>query len=88
MTTIPTALLIIAGLIVTLLIHRVTRAPTEKEKQAQARKLIADRQVGMDSLRKLEDNLRMSGHPDAIRVSQILGEEKPPPATQPTGRKD
>ena len=81
-----TALLAIAGLIVALLIYRVTRAPTEKEKQAMTRKMIAERQIGMDSLRKLEDNLRMSGHPDAVRMSQILGEEKPPQAPQATDR--
>ena len=84
MTTIPTALLIIAGLLVILLIVRASRAPTDETLSAKIKALEAERQNHIDMLRELEEHLHLFGNPAvAARVSEVLNRP-----TQPTGRKD
>ena len=55
MTTIPTALLIIAGLILVLIIHRVTRAPTDEDRRDQLAKLRAQYERDNKILRDVKD---------------------------------
>ena len=83
MNTIPTALIIIAGLIVILLIVRATR-PTNETLSNKVKKLEAERDQLLACLSEATDFLHCFGNQaQAERAKKVLKK-----ATQPTGRKD